>query len=518
MTNRRTLRVGPPGAGGYRQLVRGPGETHRTRTDLCPAPAWPGRALVTLAHLSDLHVCDAQSPARAEFLDRWADPDSPVREVLDEVGTYRAQEILTAQVAEAMVQAINAVDAGPVGGAPLQLAIATGDNVDNAQANELAWYLALLEGGTVAPDSGDRRRYEGVADGELFDERFWHPETARPDLARNRYGFPYVPGLLDAVRAPFPAAGLRLPWLAVHGNHDRMLQGTVPALGPLAAAAVGALKPIGLAPQLSVDAIVKLIEGLADCDPSALAILDDAELRPVTADPDRRIISRAEFVAAHFGPSARPPGHGFGPEHQPYYRFDTEAVTVLVLDTVDQYGGWEGSLDVEQLAWLQAELATADAERRYVVLASHHPLARLVNDRTDHAVGRRVLAEELAAVLVEHPSVVLWLNGHTHQTTITPHGSWWEVTAPSLIDWPQQARLVELLRGDGVLTVATTMVDHAGLAPWDGAIDEPLALAGLARELAANDWQWRHTELEQHRRSGKRRERNALLYLPDPWG
>jgi metallophosphoesterase (TIGR03767 family) len=497
--------------------VRGPGEAHRPRTELWPAPDWPGEPLLTVAHLSDIHICDSQSPARVEFLDRWADPDSPVGDLLGEVGSYRAQDILTAQVAEAMVQAVNGVAAGPVGGAAVQFAIATGDNIDNSQANELAWYLALLEGGRLHPDSGDLTCYEGVADEVCFDERFWHPETSTPDLPRRRHGFPYVPGLLAAMRAPFDATGLALPWLAVHGNHDQMLQGTVPGVGPLAQVAVGGRKPIGLPAQLSVDAIVKLIAGLADCDPAALAALAEAELRSVTADPARRVISREEFVAAHFTPAARPSGHGFGADHRPYYRHDQGLVTVLVLDTVDEYGGWQGSLDVDQYAWLEAELVLADAERRYVVLASHHPLDTLVNARVADAAPRRILGPELAMMLVEHPCLVLWLNGHTHETAATPRGTWWELTAPSLIDWPQQGRIVELLRGDGSLTVAATMLDHAGHAPWDGGLDGPLALAGLARELAANDWQWRRTELEHHPRAGKRRSRNVLLHLPDPW-
>ena len=48
--------------------------------------------------------------------------------------------------------------------------------------------------------------------------------------------------MLAAARRPFQATGLGLPWYAVHGNHDNMLQGTVPATGWLRDFPAGAVK------------------------------------------------------------------------------------------------------------------------------------------------------------------------------------------------------------------------------------------------------------------------------------
>jgi metallophosphoesterase (TIGR03767 family) len=517
-----TLGGGPARSGAYRQLVPLPGTPHLLRGDLASdvPHVLPSEVVLTLAHLSDLHVCDAQSPARVEFLDRWADPDSPVLDRLGEVGVYRAQEMLTAQVVEACVRAVNATRRGPRGGGEIDLAIVTGDNTDNAQANELAWYLALLDGGRVHPDSGDLTRYEGVADGTVFDDRFWHPSTERDDLPRSRYGFPQVPGLLDAARAPFDATGLAVPWLAVHGNHDRLLQGTYPAVAGLAAAATGTAKPIALPPEADPETVLALLAALEACKPEALAALARAQTRRICADPQRRIISRTEFVRAHVGSAARPAGHGFADDNRAsgraYYRHDHDQVTLLVLDTVNEHGGWQGSLDLTQLGWLERQLLTADRERRYVVLASHHPLETLVNPAND-GTERRALGQELAELLAGHRCVVLWLAGHTHAVAVSPGASYWQVVAPSLIDWPQQARIVEIMRGHGLLRIAVTMLDHEGSAPWEGTVGSVPELAGLSRELAANDWQWRQTRLEDHPRAGRLADRNVELLLSDPW-
>lgn len=140
-TLQQTLLRGPVvNDGGYRLIVTGPGEPHVVREDL-GIRAQAGRAdrrrgLLSFAQLTDIHVIDAQSPARVEFLDRYN--DGPGSGLLF-AAAYRPQEVLTAQVSDALVRAVNRVGRGPVTGIPLAFTIATGDNVDNAQFNELRW-------------------------------------------------------------------------------------------------------------------------------------------------------------------------------------------------------------------------------------------------------------------------------------------------------------------------------------------------------------------------------------------
>ena len=214
-----TIQASKPGPSGWRRLGLGPAEAHQVRTDLGGhGPLGTLRPLVSFLQVSDLHVTDAQSSIRAEWLDRLGDDDSPLRSVLGPIGTYRTQESLTAQVVEAMARRLRGIDTGPVAGGPIGFVVSTGDAADNAQANEVEAAIGLLTGGTVvAADSGDRSRWEGVGAADAYDPRYWHPDGTPPgeqvDRPRSRYGFPLVPGLLDAARRPF-AAGGRPPPLA----------------------------------------------------------------------------------------------------------------------------------------------------------------------------------------------------------------------------------------------------------------------------------------------------------------
>ncbi len=514
-------------AQGYARLVSGPGESHQLREDL-GAKAKGGRAtrrrgLVAFAHLTDIHVIDTQSPARVEYFDRY-DDDPQTRTLFS--SAYRPQEMLTTQISDAIVTAVEEVRVGPVSGRRLDFAICTGDNNDNCQRNELRWQISVLDGTPFTPDSGDLTKTEAVFDdsGVDYDLHYWHPEgtpagagpLADDDNARRLYGFPVVKGLLDASRRPFTPKGLSIPWYTCFGNHDGLVQGNFPVSFQLGQIAVGPAKVTSLPAGVTIDDLRK-------GDPAATAALAAAPARRVTPDPARAVINRRDSVKEHFTTGGRPMGHGYTAKNvadgTAHYVFDPHpSVRGIVMDTCNPNGYADGSIDAAQFTWLKAELARAATEKKLVVLYSHHTSQSMENPFVNVDDPQpRVLGPALLAALLAAPTLVLWVDGHTHRNEVRPHprpggGGFWEVSTAAHVDWPAQARLVELVDNrDGTLSIFGTIIDAAAPLSYGGRLDSSLRLASLGREVAANDWQDRGDG-----RRGKVEDRNVELLLASP--
>lgn len=484
--------------------------------------------LAVFIHMSDLHICDSASPARLEFLDRLADPGHPLSQLIPYVGTYRAQEFLTVHVLEAMVESINQIKFGPLTSASVDAVVITGDVIDNAQLNELRWYKDILDGGDVHPKSGHDEHSESFHSSrpEIYDIHYYHPDGPpsgyKSDRPHELDDFPHFQGLLAASEKSFKARGLRHPWFAVHGNHDALLQGTAAPTPELNMLVTGERK---LSALRSLDQLPVLFEGFGEVGPATYPGFESIETVNVTADPRRKLVDISDWIDIH---TECEHDHGLVASTKDtayWFRDIGDQVRLIGLDTVNCYGGWQGCIHRQQFEWLRDVLEKS--HDKYVVISSHHPLENLFNGYVPDGVPHPALEVEIRELLALFPQVILWFSGHVHDHKITEsknrdgRHAFWEIRTCSHIDWPQQARIIEIMKSENNhIVIGTIAIDHAGPVSFNGTNSElrdPIALAGFSRSLAANDWQ-RQREGPHSFESleGGPADRNIWLWAPDP--
>lgn len=521
-------------------LECGPGQPLVLREDLGRAGANRAATRVPLKAffaLADFQLADEESPVRGE----WADgcDDFPTK------SAFRPYETMVPHMMNAHFRAANRIAAGgaPITKTGFDFAVAMGDLADNQQFNEIRWVIDLLDGGKmVDPDSG-ARGYEGV---QTNDPSGKTPLPFPIPEAQRRPG--ETDNLRNLANMAFWATGLRdkdgshLPWYAVMGNHDMKIQGTIPDDDPVWREfvrrwAVGPLK----VKSASGESQQAICEGKNDPEFWMKVMTDPANQMLVTADPDRRLLSRVEWIAEHSITTGVPDGHGFLPSEQlcpetpptetipaditrrACYWFVQEPFHFIVLDTSASEGMENGNLDPSQFAWLEQQLISssptyfaadgakvenAEAKNRYIVVFAHHPLGSMVNPgypwnsfmgNPPGVRGDVKLGEDLKALLVRFPNVILHADGHTHENRVYAHKDeakgtgYWEVNTAAIADHPSHSRTIEIVDNrDGTLSIFAVVFDaYAPPDPrqMDWEADDPtdeMALGGADLKINEN--------------------------------
>jgi metallophosphoesterase (TIGR03768 family) len=420
-------------------------------------------SLLRFFTMSDIHVYDKESPSQP-FYDLGYSNSS-------EVGytpaiTYTM--LYTTHILDAAIQTVNALHKHK----PFDCGLFLGDADNNSQYNELRWYIDVIDGKFIRPSSGAHAGEDTID-----------------------------------YQKPYQAAGLdkTIPWYQTKGNHDDIWFGSVPNNDYLRQSHIGEdILRLGL--NILVDPYQGFDErtyymGTVDGttrygDIIGAGAVSNTSPITVVADPNRHSLDMKEWMSEFFDTSSNPRGHGFTrsniDNNFASYCFEPKSnipIKVIMLDdnqSEDHPNHGNGSLDKARYDWLINELDKGQAEGKLMIIAAHVPIGfapfgsswgptSYVWDAPQLSTAPKpdnsLNLPDLATTLKTYPNFILWLAGHEHINQITPFKSsdpnhpelsFWEVQTPSLRDFPQQFRTVEIVRNsDNTISIIITDVDPA---------------------------------------------------------
>ena len=396
------------------------------------------KSLAWFWQISDPQLVDMESPCRMEGVTVWP---------YVVASSFRPQDMYSTQMMDLHIQTGKRIS--DMSHRPFDFILVTGDVADNAQYNEQMWFQSMIGGGVTNPDSG--------ADDDP------------------------VPGPNNDFADPFYSPGVGdIPWYIAIGNHDMLYMGFTPIDDKVREACV-ADHVTNLFDYMS-RAIPIIAEhdyragyqnGFRDAsDPRAPVVTDLNATTP--ADPDRRLLSKDEMLRLYFNAPGKPAGHGLDPEiiekgwaYYSTYPIPGRPIRLITLDTNSgQFS--EANMTKEQLAWLETQLKDAQEKHEVVIVTSHHGT---------HAseLSGGVTAKQFRTLLASYPNVVAHITGHGHQNEshankdgnsfyydngVSKIRGYWEVMLASIIDFPSQTRLFEIVwEGGDALSIYITNVD-----------------------------------------------------------
>jgi len=462
---------------GYGSWHYGPGLNRQKRLDLMPAnykndSVTKTVKLLNFFTITDIHITDKETPAQAVFFGYKGGVSSG----------YSGIMLYTTHVLDAAVQTINALHQKN----RFNFGISLGDTCNNTQYNELRWYIDVLDGRKIKPDSG------------AMDDPVFGP--------LNDYQDEYQPAGLDK----------SIPWYQTMGNHDHFWMGFLPPNDYIRKTLTGK-QIINLGNPFvnnngpdSRGFYLGALDGrtiygdIIGCGPEKEFATPPQVL---AADANRRSLKRQEWIGQFFNTTSSPKGHGFSPENAKTgfacYTFEPKSkfpLKVIALDDTQRNdepnvrGYGHVSLDKPRYEWLVKELDKGQAEGKLMIIAAHEPIA-VEPAGSFMAWTSPVLTEkQFLAKLHTYPNLILWIAGHRHINTVTalpspdpkrPELGFWEVETCSLRDFPQQFRTFEIFRNsDNTISTFVTDVDPAVSA--GSMADTSRSYAVAAQMLFAN--------------------------------
>jgi len=433
--------------------------------------------------MTDIHITDKESPAQLIYMSQF---NSGIG--ANAISLYSGIMLYTTHVLDAAMQTVNAVHKKK----PIDFGISLGDAANCAGYNELRWYIDVIDGKEINPDSG-----------------------AKDDP---------IPGPHNDYQDRYKATGLdsSIPWYQTLGNHDQYWMGSKPVSDYLHQSYIGenillignVLAPGGIDAR---DYYMGTLDGSTIYGDifGAGTVSDFPNPPKVAADPDRRPVTRQEWMSEFLNTSSKPVGHGFTQENVDKdfacYSFEPNAdvpIKVIVLDnnvkkdtpgldpTSNIYG--YGTLDEERYNWLVAELEEGQANDKLMIIAAHIPIGVEESGAlTGWWKDSYVTEPQLTAKLQEYSNLILWLAGHRHRNAITPFKSpdadhpelgFWGVETVSLREFPQQFRLFEILHNsDNTISIMATNVDPAVAEGSMAEISRSYAVAAAQAYGVAHD-------------------------------
>jgi len=441
-------------ADGYGDIELMPGEPVLARTlDDSPPPA-PGPApklLARFVHLADTQLSDDESPARLVNFDAAAS------------GAFRPEEGHLCRMLNAAVRTVNRIHQDT----PIDFVVLGGDNTDNAQSNELDWFLGILDGAPqVECDSAE--------DNDI------------------------IPGPDNDPKDPFGPVALDVPWRWVSGNHDLLRQGTWPLSQfmnePTGTSATGGTRDYSMPGS-------PIVTGTVLADPARAFVSEADQLKRIADAGDGHGITAA---ALDLGRAV--------------YTFDVEGspLRIFVLSSAAATGASVGLIRQADIdAVIEPTLQTAAAEDKLVIVTSHHRSVSL-NNGVEPGLGvgmefaDALTPDEWVDYLGTHDHVIMHLAAHSHTMHADPRSpvgghAYWEVASPAIADFPHQMRLLEVWDQDnGSLTIRTVAFDFV-------ADDDPIADAGRTMGVLDFTSFW-----EGDGRGPEPTDRNVELWIAKP--